>query len=374
MASFGTGVATGKLHEMIDATMTTDWENVSNHKFTNHPEPDQENNISDNDTQQGDSQLNIKVGSQADTVSQKTFDKEPIIGDTEENKPKSARPDGRKLEPNNADQKTIEVVYGAEGADSVHPPPKELSEQTLDNGLHETENYVIEAENNSKDNTSTDLKISQEIVDEFEKHVQTKRTSKSESQPTHLEQPSKLQSDNDYDATISNGFNNSHRSVTMATYTCSKPAKQITDRQTPGTKSKAPSGPPSRQTTSSSAGGRGDSQSECSSGKPDSGYSRRRQRRRQEDTKSNHSRYREDSRDEATGCQPVEKEDEFHKKNDGYLNDRFQSPRQPYEDGKSCTMPKLCMSICYNPHHILKVKSNFTQFYIIHFPGIYSYE
>ena len=372
MASFGTGVATGKLHEMIEATMATDWENVSIHKFTNQPEPDQENNLSDNDTHQGNRQVYIKVGSQADTVSENMLDKEQTISGDVENKLKTDSPDGRKLEPNN--QKTIEVVCGAEGMDSVHPPPKELTEQTLDSGLHETENDVIEAENDSKDNTSTDLKLSQEIVDEFEKHVHTKRTSKSESQPTHLEQPSKLESDNNYDATISKGFNNSHRSVTMATYTCSKPAKQITDRQTPGTKSKAPSGPPSRQTTSSSAGGRGDSQSECSSGKPDSGYSRRRQRRRQEDTKSNHSRYREDSRDEATGGQPVEKENEFHKKNDGYLNDRFQSPRQPYEDGRSCTIPKLCTSICYNPHHILKAKSNFTKFYIIHFPGIYLYE
>ena len=327
MAAFGTGVATGKLHEMIDINMATDWEKVSIHKFSNHPELEQENNETETDTHQESGQDVI--------LSEKTFDKESTTEDPGDNKPKLDSQDREKIVPGSVEQKTIEVVYGADGMDTIHPAPKELTEQTLDSGSNETENGPNEMENESKDNTCTNIKLSQDIVDEFEKHVQTKRTSKSESQPIHLGQPSSLGSDNT--TVIPNEERNSRTSVTMATYTNTKPANQVTDRQTPGAKAKYRSGPPSRQTTSSSASAGGDSQCEYNLGKPDSGYSRRRQRPRQEDTKSNYSRYREDSRDEATGGQIEQRNDEFYKKNEGYLNDRFQSPRQPYEEGRPRT-------------------------------------
>ena len=345
MASFGTGVATGKLHEIIDGAMAADWENVSIHKYATHPGPEQEHGIMNDGTHQDGNDKNSPDDNNAETVLDKC-DKDAIIGDTDEKNPKLNSPDSGLLEPTNVEDKTIEVVYGAEGVCNVHPPPKELSEQSLDSGLNKTESSAVDTENDHngnavtenefKDDTVTDLKLSQDIVDEFDKHVQSKRTSKSERPTTDMEQSSETGTDNTNDAVVTNGYKN-NRTVTMATYTCSKPAKQRQDSQATVAKPRVPSIPPSRQTTSSSAGGRGESQSECSLGKPDSGYSRRRDRRRREDTKSNYSRYREDSRDEALEGQMEEMDGEYEKKTDGYLNDRFQSPRQPYEDGKSRT-------------------------------------
>lgn len=318
MASFGTGIAIGELHEMTDITMAAELQNVSIHRLPVRSDPDKQtsivsvNNHDTGDQSKGESEMIVKVC---------TEDNDDSLSNSDV---KNCKSHTLTLE-----EKTKEAMDSDTFIEYIHPTPVELIDQKSD---------IIAADNESK--VDINLELTEDIISEFDKHVESKRTSAFELQPDPFSPTSRQ--DSNKTITITNEDSVSKADFTIATYTSTKTAEETTDRHTPVTKTKDKSGLSSRQTTNSSAGARADSQSESSMGKPDSGYGKRRQRRGQKDIRSTHSRQRDRPRVEAVGALIIDEAEPTYKGNDDYLNDRFQSPRQPYEDGRS---PK-CM-LCY---------------------------
>ena len=314
MATFGMGVAAGKLHEMTDVTLAADWERISIHQFAIQPDGDKqptELSAADQDTEDQTEVKNEKNNTDLDeTNSMDTGHEDKSNIEQGANEEQSLEQDAVKTE-----------ISASSIVDDQSKSVCSNSEQKL-----KCDEAVM---NQTQDDTNgeTFLELSEDVVSAFEKQVESKRKSTSELQHFLIEKTTGTNFDeNRQDENIADS-----RKPIMATYTRTKSTKETTCRQHEGQHLKDATNLSSKQ---------GSSESETSmkenrrrTVKPDSGE--RRNKRLQEDTRSGHSLRRKVDKELEEFSTTISNSNEpFYRRNDDYLNDRFQSPRQPYESGR----------------------------------------
>ena len=321
MASFGTGVATGKLYEMTDITMAAEWEKASIHQIVVQSNRDKETLTTSVDNQDTESQGTIATEKGFSEPHGKDLGDDGSAVDLKEEESNEQELNGE-----NKKQEILQTVVGEEDEKYIHPNSDIGDGDQIAVG---DDIISIETENNARD--STHHEISEDIVTAFERQVQSTRRSQSE---VHTQSVSKTDQPKSKETEVKSDKEMIRSDVIMATYTCTKTSKDLPKIPSDQSHTKSDSNPPTRQNTSSSAGAGSEIASQSSVSKPDSGYGRRRQRRRPEDTRSNYSRRTEVSKEDQTESRNQESKEPFYRQNDEYLNDRFQSPRQPYDNGR----------------------------------------
>ena len=359
MATFGMGVASGKLHEVTDVTLAADWETASLGRHLVHYGTGKEIDDLNTDSQttviknpiekvELDSGLdepitNISNSEHKATVEQLT-DQDVINADCSLDSivnidSKSNCVDLEQT--SNNDETMINKREGdlnscctdLEQTSTCDEATKNLSDLNscyIETDLASKCDEMISTSNQLHDeNAEKYLRLSEEVVSDFEKQVQNK------SLPNAREQHSFGENNETFNIISEKHVDQCEetaleRKPIVATYTRTRTSSEIKGIEHDETQIKRVSDLSSRQ--NSSEGERSINGSRRSTRKPDSSSRERRHKRHQENNRSRHPSRKENQLE--NDDQINSRQEPFYRRNDEYLNDRFQSPRQPYESGK----------------------------------------
>ena len=359
MATFGMGVASGKLHEVTDVTLAADWETASLGRHLVHYGTGKEIDDLKTDSQTTVIQNPIEKGeldSGLDELITYTSNSEHKATDEQSTDQDITKADCSSASTVNIDSKSYcvdleqtsihdetiinkkegdlnscctdleqtstcdEATRNLSGLNSCHTETEQASK---------CDEMISTSHQLNNENVEKYLRLSEEVVSDFEKQVQNKSLSTAREQHSFGEnnETFNIIDEKHVDQCEETAV---ERKPIVATYTRTRTSNEIKGIQHDETQIKRVSDLSSRQ--NSSEGERSINGSRRSARKQDSSSRERRHKRHQENNRSQHPSRKESQLE--NDDQINSRQEPFYRRNDEYLNDRFQSPRQPYESGK----------------------------------------